>query len=232
MTDPNKLLSKLTELNNLYCEVKEIVILAENFDSDHDVLLTSLNELRNSLDHIMRSLNHDDKFDLEFDEAGEHLYRAGYDAYEVLSINVAQKIIKIIEVYDREIISTVFPSYYREIKPSLINIKTELAEVRAHKRLNPTTGTKSFAPYKQKVDTLIKHLKHCEGIVPDLQFQKRQKSNGALKNTVLSVLLGIIITFVGTLIYDSYKGDASAKLPNPSGSPATSTPLKDSASKR
>src|SRR5688572_11625691 len=141
--DPNTFIDKLNELKELYVEVKEVIILAENFDDAHEVYLSPLNELRNSFDHIMRCLIYPDKLDNEFDEAKEHLYRAGYDAYEVLAINVADAIIKKVEKYNAEVISTVFPTYYTDIRPQLIDIQVDLGDARAHKRLNPDTGTKS-----------------------------------------------------------------------------------------
>jgi hypothetical protein len=207
-------LTKLHEIKELYIEVKEAIILAENFDPSNDVLLSPLTEIRNSLDHIMRSLIYTDKVDIELDEAKEHLYRAGYDAYEVLAINVAQTIVKIIEEYEVEIISSVFPKYYSEIKPNLVDIQVELGEARAHKRLNPDTGTKSFTPYKEKISTLIKQLKACQGHVPSLQSEKRKKRSKDRKALFIAistgVLIGIIATILGTWAYDNYfkKGES------------------------
>ena len=56
---PEAFYAKLSDIKELYIEVKEAIILAENFDPSHDVLLSPLTELRNSLDHIMRSLSID-----------------------------------------------------------------------------------------------------------------------------------------------------------------------------
>jgi hypothetical protein len=188
-TNEEKFISHFYEVKDLYAEVKEIIILAENFDSTTDVYLSPLNELRNTLDHIMRSFIYPDKLDSEFSEAKEHLYRAGYDAYEVLSINVSSRIVKCIENYNADTITKVFPTYYTEIKQKIINIKIELAEERAHKKLNPDTGTKSFTPYKDKVSDLINSLKICEFKIPDLQREKT-KSNIKIIGTLVIGILG------------------------------------------
>ncbi len=160
--------------------------------------------MRNSYDHVIRSLIYSDKLDNELDEAKEHLYRAGYDAYEVLAINVAEKIIKIIEVYNAEVITTVFPKYYTDVKPGLIDIKVELADARAHKRLNPETGTKSFTPYKDRVANLIKQLKVCDEHVPSLQKEKSSRKKKAMFNTIIGVVIGVVVTIVGLYLYDNY----------------------------
>jgi hypothetical protein len=207
----------LNEIKELYIVVKEVIILAENFDPAHDVYLSPLNELRNSLDHIMRSLIYPDKIANELDEAKEHLYRAGYDAYEVLAINVGDAIIKSVEKYDAVIISSVFPTYYTDVKPSLLEIKVELADERAHKRLNPDTGTKSFTPYKEKISNLIKQLKICTIQVPDLQKAKKKKKQKKFVDVLIGLIIGIVMAIVAVWIYDSYikKSNSAEKEQNP-----------------
>jgi hypothetical protein len=201
---PQGHLDKLIEIQELYIEVKESIILSENFDSANDVYLSPLNELRNSYDHVMRSLIYQDNADSELDEAKEHLYRAGYDAYEVLAINVGQAIIKIIEKYDAGIISSIFPRYYTEVRPNLVDIKVQLGEARAHKKLNPATGTKSFTPYKDKISNLIRQLKTCEENIPALQSEKIKRRKKRYWNTGAGILTGVIVTIVGLWLYDNY----------------------------
>lgn len=195
-----KFIEKLTEIKDLYAEVKEVIILAENFDPSSDVYLSPLTELRNTLDHIMRSFSYPEKLDSEFDEAKEHLYRAGYDAYEVLAINVCHRIVKCVEQYSTKTISEVFPTYYKDVKQTIIKLKVEMADERAHKRLNPDTGTKSFTPYKDKVTQLLENLKLCEAMIPDLQKEKSKGRWVALGN----ILLGIIIAAAGIFVYEKF----------------------------
>jgi hypothetical protein len=54
--NPGDFLRSFSDIKDLYLEVKEAIILAENFDKRNDVYLSPLNELRNALDHLMRSL--------------------------------------------------------------------------------------------------------------------------------------------------------------------------------
>lgn len=204
-------LKHLEDIKDLYAEVKEIIILAENFDSCNDVYLSPLNELRNTLDHIMRSFIYPHKVESELNEATEHLYRAGYDAYEVLAINIISKIIGCVEKYNVATISVIFPEYYTEIKQEITNIKIGLADERAHKRLDPDTGTKSFTPYKEKVAKLLRFQQICEMRLPDLQKEKRKQKLGGLRSAAASFVTGVIITIAGAFVYDSYIKGASAE---------------------
>lgn len=195
-----KFIEKISEIKDLYAEVKEVIILAENFDPSSDVYLSPLTELRNTLDHIMRSFIYPSKLETEFDEAKEHLYRAGYDAYEVMSINISNAIVKRIEKYNAKVITTVFPAYYTEVKQSIISIQMDLAEIRAHKRLNPETGTKSFTPYKEKVTQLLNHHKSCELRLPDLE---KERWRARIKSW-LGFAAGVVIAVVALYVYDKY----------------------------
>ena len=64
-----------SELSSLYKEVKQIVLLAENLNSKQEVILSSLNEMRNAFDHLMRCYNEDNDTKYQIDKAKAHLYR-------------------------------------------------------------------------------------------------------------------------------------------------------------
>ena len=202
--NPGDFLRSFSDIKDLYLEVKEAIILAENFDKGNDVYLSPLNELGNALDHLMRSLIYPEQLHQEVNEAKEHLYRAGYDAYEVLAINVGNSIIKIVEEYDSGIISTIFPGYYQEIKPILVDIRVELAHERAQKRLDPLTGTRSFTLYKEQVTALIQYLKICEFHIPGLQAEKKKRSFKFVRTTIATAIITLILTVAGTYIYDKW----------------------------
>jgi hypothetical protein len=202
--NPEDFFRRFSSIKELYLEVKEAIILAENFDKGSDVYLSSLNELRNGFDRLMRSLDYPAQLSEEFDEAKEHLYKAGYDAYEVLAINVGNSIVKVVEEYDSGIISTIFPRYYDEIKPMLIDMRIELAGGRAHQKLNPTKGTKSFYPYKDQVTRLIQQLKFCEVQVPNLQAEKKRRSRKSLKTALIPSIITLVLTVAGTYAYEKW----------------------------
>jgi len=42
-----------SEISALYKEIKKIVLLAENENDEKEVILTSINEMRNAFDHLM-----------------------------------------------------------------------------------------------------------------------------------------------------------------------------------
>lgn len=202
---PEDFYKNLLEVNCLYTEVKDIIILAEQLDPKNQIYLAPLNELRNALDHLMRSLHENEDPAKEFNEAKEHIYRAGYDAYELLNINLAEGIVECVEGYDTEIISIVFPGYYTNIKPALIDIQVELADTRAHKRTDPVSGIKTFTPYQAKVKTLYHHLKHCQEHVPSLAKEKRRRTKRKNKNFVIWIVATILTLIAASYIYDSIK---------------------------
>lgn len=204
---PENFYKNLLEIRSLYTDVKEIIILAENLDPDQQVYLAPLNELRNAFDHLMRSLQENEDPEKQFNEAKEHIYRAGYDAYELLNINLAEGIVTSIEKFDTDIISVVFPSYYQDIKPALIEIQVELADTRAHKRTDPDSGIKTFTPYKEKVLTLSDHLKRCQRHIPSLVKEKKRRNKKKFSATVLGIVITILTLVAGSYIYDKFIKD-------------------------
>ena len=193
----------LCEIKDLYVEVKEAIILAENFDRDHDIYVSPLNELRNTLDHVMRSINNPEKIDQEFIEAKEHLNRAGYDAYEVLAVNIGSKIVRIIERYDIKIIAAIFPDYFTAIKKNLIEIKIDLAKIRA-KRSTTSIGIASFTPYKDKMAELIYQLEMCEAHIPDLQHEKNKSNFRTFLKLIIGFIGGIVVAVLGSYFYHKF----------------------------
>lgn len=128
--------NKFFELFNLYEEVKKIVFLAEYENKEQKYIISSVNELRNSLDHIMRSFGSPDTLVKNFDKARGHLYRAGYDAYEIIVISKLAEIIVIKEQFKFEAITTAYPGYFTKVIPITAKAKTELVSARANKKID------------------------------------------------------------------------------------------------
>ena len=82
-----------------YFVVKELIIKAENLEKEKRLPINAINELRNALDHIMRVLAkefkvYDGNVNIQQNliEALEHIYRAGYDACDVIAITLLEEI--------------------------------------------------------------------------------------------------------------------------------------------
>jgi hypothetical protein len=86
-----------------YGRVKELVIASERYDPDAELSITAFGELRNALDHVMKAESADygftpadelnkhslnEYYNIHVGKARAHLYRAAYDAYDVISIQV------------------------------------------------------------------------------------------------------------------------------------------------
>jgi hypothetical protein len=131
---PNIISPSLVDIVLIYNKVKALIILAENIDIEKRLPLNTVNELRNALDHLIRFLGKQENVDgfdsinleLNLQQTIEHIYRAGYDACDVIAINLYQQIDDLLEPYNSHIIVTVIPNYYVEIKPKLEKLNKEI----------------------------------------------------------------------------------------------------------
>src|SRR6266542_2526131 len=117
---------KFTEANKLYEEVKEIVIYAEYENKDQKYLISAVNELRNAFDHIMRIVSEPHSIDTNFEKARRHIYRAGYDAYEIIAISKLNNIKDVKEQFSYNAIIEAYPVSHSSVIPSVEKAKKEL----------------------------------------------------------------------------------------------------------
>ena len=133
---------KIVEIHNhtkfhlLYCEESEVT---------HVTFLQPRNELCNALEHIVRAKAHEfglGKADAELgedyeyntlDKALGHEFRAFFDVCDWLSIILREGIRSELGNYSPEVIETVIPNYYTEIRPMLDVLPDQIAAIRARK---------------------------------------------------------------------------------------------------
>ncbi len=195
--DKDKFIRLITQMYELYDDVKLIIILSENFYNKNKTYIAIILELRNTLDHIMRSISPEHNTEKEFQDGIDHLIRAGYDAYENISITLGQKIIDDLSGYDKDIISKVFPDYYKKIRPAIANIKSELGEIRAGRVNN--NGKNCFKEYGEKIQALVEYYKEVEFQIPELENQSK-KAWKKIRAINLRWIFGIIATLIISLI--------------------------------
>ena len=70
---------------------------------------------------------------LNLNKAFGHVYRAGYDTLDLTTLFLQQYIAKEIARFSLETINSVFPEYYKDIRPSLEEIKDEIGKKRRQK---------------------------------------------------------------------------------------------------
>jgi hypothetical protein len=199
-------IEKFHELFTLYREVKEIVFLAEYENKEQKYIISSVNELRNTLDHIMRSFDSPESLEKNFDKAKGHLYRAGYDGYEIVVISKLNEIKTIKEQFKFEAITTAYPDYFTKVIPIVSKAKKQLVSARANKKIDNgfdiQTEEKHFFQFETIATELIQIVDdinlHIEGIV---ETQKEIKKR-FWRNSIFSVLvIGIILLLIEYLFF-------------------------------
>jgi hypothetical protein len=189
------------KLSNLYLEVKSIMLFAEDEDLDQKLILTSVNEIRNAFDHVMRSFADGESLKANFESATGHLYRAGFDAYEVISISIIKQIQDFRRSYSFEAIVAAYPDYYQKIIPRIEEIKRIKVSARGNKTINdkikPEDHFKEFGKIVADLDKLKKEMDlHIFSIQEaDKSFKKKQFRNRiiALFSTIIG---GILVYFI------------------------------------
>ncbi|MBX7226989.1 MAG: hypothetical protein K1X55_13230 [Chitinophagales bacterium] len=192
---PKEFVKLLEDFSALYLRVKERVLLAENFYGS--VILDTINELRNSFDHIMRATLSQD-FELakkEILRAESHLFRVSFDCYELIGLYVFDEIEKLLRPYTYDIINAVIPTYYPTIRPRLTKLKIELTNCRKNK-INPITGANMFEEYENAVVELLDILTTVETSIPELIRNNKIKKAENLKwLIIIPIIIGITVFF-------------------------------------
>lgn len=168
-------LDKIKDLFPLYDRVKKCIIYAEEFDPKYEFYIAPMNELRSCLDHIFKAAAHPEDQVYELNEAREHLDRAGYDAFELLSVDLQQSMIKKLSDYQTDILTEVFPKYYSEIRPKLIEIRANIAEIRKRKKYSQNGSNEAFSSYFDQISILMDYNKEVEYKIPALEEFKQKR---------------------------------------------------------
>lgn len=106
--DRKKLDKSYEELIEFYMtQVKPAVVACERKDKDQRASIAAINEIRSAFEHVARAHsvvfeqreNDSGKDDYEYckknlDKAHAHLYRAGYDAFDIIAVSMARSIEK------------------------------------------------------------------------------------------------------------------------------------------
>jgi hypothetical protein len=197
---------KFFELYPLYEEVKKIVLLAEYENKEQKYVISSVNELRNMLDHIMRSIDKPESLNANFDKAKGHLYRAGYDGYEIVVVSKLSEIKQLKEEFLHEAIIEAYPKYYSHVIPAVQKAKKELIEARAYKKIdngdnNAGAEEAHFVQFESIATELMRIVDdinlHIEGIKEAHKNIKRRRRNNIIFLCILiPIIIGIILLLV------------------------------------
>lgn len=190
---------KLERLSNIYKRVKVWILFAENITGN--IILATLNEIRNSFDHINRAIYYPDISETEFDEACDHLKRAGYDALEIITIDKLEFIKHSLGSCSPQAISIAYPKYYKEVRPLLSKIEKELAEIRADRggefeENNQNKYIKKFEDYEKLVQKLISITDEISDHIPEIRKVQKSFIRSKTLNYILTFLLAIAASLI------------------------------------
>jgi hypothetical protein len=178
-------------LSILYKEIKEVVLLAEIVNDERAVLLTSVNEMRNAFDHIMRCYLDDSDYKKHIDKARGHLYRAGYDAYELMAIDIFLEIKERLNERSSLAISLTLPEYYEVLVPRMKELEILLMDARANKKPDSHKSAtlddiskiteEEFKEYGDIVSELIKIKEKVMKALPAIILKEEEEKKIAIE---------------------------------------------------
>ena len=209
----------LKEITKLSRKVKKLVIDAEEWNNKEAYAPTLL-EIRNSQDHLMRFFAF--KFGLKTDvpasyprdnllKVKAHLFRAGYDSLDYLSVRITKNILKRLEPFSNDAIATIIPDFYPKILPDLDNISKTVADIRAFKDMD--TKSSDFDRHIEAIEKLRSHNIDVLGKMNSLtEFEARRKhqqeeemkeeSRRDIKNMIIGgIIVGVIILIIQVVFH-------------------------------
>lgn len=182
--------SKFEEILALYTKVKSIIIQAEQ--ETGKAIIACINEQRNSYDHFLRALQNESKFSYEIDKAKGHLYRAAYDAYEILAIGKLESIKILLRKYDADLLNKTYPKFIGERYQQVVNIEKLLVTAR-EKKTDFIGNTTNFELYEHAVNQLIEIHNEVVVFLPLISMQNKKQRNN-------NIMIGIGGTIGGGVI--------------------------------
>lgn len=190
---------KLTELSEIYKSVKHIFLLVEYYNGKKGIVVSSINELRSAFDHMMRAMTKDDQDGLidEMESAKKHLYRAAYDACEVIILDRLDYIESLKSIVSFKTLSKVYPEYATEILPFAAQLKGEVVEVREISDLKERVND-----YEDKISKLISYSELLEQKIPDaMKLREKDSIESLLSSSFVTFLAGAVLAMVSLLSY-------------------------------
>jgi len=193
--------SEFIKLYALYERVKPIGLYAEVVSGK--VILDSINEYRYAFDHLMRSISGETDMFSMFRKAQDHLYRAGYDAYEIISLIKLESIKGCLASHSPQIISQVCPAYYPEYHGKIKKIERDLTTARTHKT-DVDQGTHEFDLYEASIQELIQIEETLMTLVPEFNRAKKWHNKNMIKVPAAIVIFGCLFAFFLNYIFPNF----------------------------
>lgn len=195
--DQEKYWESLGRIKKIYEKAKKIIIKAEYIAGNSAI--SALNELRYALDHLMRIGEPGYTQEDEFKRAEGHVYRAIYDAYEIIFIDSYEKIQKQLAMVREETVALICPKYYTDYRSELNNVIDILTNKRAfHKEI--AKNSFDFKIYDDSINKFLEIASEIDSCYPDMVKYDKKIKNRSVMKVIWSLILVIISFFLG-LIY-------------------------------
>lgn len=214
------------QLVMLYRGVKGDVICSEKLSKRTAISAPAVNELRNAFDHNMRAdavWRHgasvpdgveSDAFrycEKNIEKAIGHVYRAGYDAFDIISLDKIQRIKRYLDDFRITTLHTVIDDYTGKIRKPFRAAIESCNNAKLGKDIEPREIQKHpqfYSWYIQAIETLDDVLDVYESHEDDLLAVEREvassdrhQRNLAIWGMIFGLLLGAISVAVSVIIY-------------------------------
>lgn len=198
--DHSKFIEEFENLSKYYEFSKKAAVLSEYAGCKYPIAVAL--EYRDALDHIFRCFHKKENIEKSFLDAKNHIIRATYDAYEIIASHYLIELSKVLSGYSIDIVSKVLPTYYSEIRPELIQIQSELAEIRSVDK-GQYDHVKCFETYNLRIAKLIEYSKVIDKTIPLINEQQKNEKAKIKKNefwswarVFVASILGLIVGFL------------------------------------
>jgi len=203
----------LIKLVKDYFTVKKLIIEAENLDKEKRIPINAINELRNALDHLMRvfAVNYglyekNINIRQNLEEALEHIYRAGYDACDIIAITLLEEIERLLEPYPVDVILKVWTDFYDKWFPKLAEAKKAIEEAKIVKGNWDGFNADYFHSYLKKVEALENLLEELRKRITAVQrayeeeIKRKEEARRWNRRLVIATASGALGAIIGGAI--------------------------------
>lgn len=194
-------------------KVKEVVVASERQSHEQKISIPAVIEIRSAFDHIARvhavmycdgvndnlaesGLSSFEYCTKNLDKAHGHLYRAAYDAYDVIAISLQKEIERLLNSISRETLFAVVPDAHNMIYIPYHEARKLVTQEKTYKDVTSRTEEeKQFKQYEtatnQLLDVKETILKHMAALV---EYDKEKTPWKKL------AIVGFVLTALSTII--------------------------------
>jgi hypothetical protein len=213
---------------SLYFKVKKYVIQSEKLSSGARISIPALNELRNAYDHYMRSEavwrhglqlkkgTEQDPFkycEKNLHKALGHVYRAGYDALDIIALNRIREIERYVDSYRISTIYKVIHDYATRIRKPYTDAVKKCDEAKQGKDIEPEKTDEHpvfFAKYEaaiSELDSVLEVLHNSDEGIREVEEATLKKESEAAKQyrkqrnlAIIGIGVTLIVGIIGVVV--------------------------------